>query len=262
MEGYILKFVFPLIMGFSIIQIIGIGILIKYFKTYWLISGYNTMSDDKKQKVNIEGLASFIGNMCFVIAAIMILATIFIMMGYELLGGIAFALLVPFSIFLIIKSQKYDGNTRNADGTMTTKAKLIAVGITVFLILVTIGVSVSLYYSYQASEITIEDGYIIIEGFYGEDIPINEIDDLYIEETLPKITFKNNGSSIGNKKKGNFKLEGIGKAKLFVDTSKPPFIYIEWNEKLFIMNTDTRQETEALFEAIVAGDALLKSKTN
>jgi len=257
-----LKYVFPLIMAFTIIQIIGIGILVKYFKTYWLISGYNTMTDEQKQKVNIESLAGFIGNMCFIMAGITLLATIFFMMGQELLGGIALALFVPLSIFLIVKSQKYDGNTKNADGTMTTKAKLIVIGTTVFLILVTIGVSLSLYYGYQDSEITIDNGYIIIKGFYGEDIPINEIDNVYMEDYLPPITLKSNGSSIGNKKKGNFRLEGLGKAKLFVDTSRLQFIYIEWNEKLFIMNTDTHQETKELFEVIVLESDLLKSKIN
>lgn len=43
------------------LSFIMMGIAIRVFKWYFLISGYNTMSKEKKDKVDIEGLARFMG---------------------------------------------------------------------------------------------------------------------------------------------------------------------------------------------------------
>lgn len=47
-----------------------LGILIKYFKQYWLISGYNTSTPEEKKKIDIERVGRTVGNLLFVIAGI------------------------------------------------------------------------------------------------------------------------------------------------------------------------------------------------
>jgi hypothetical protein len=49
-----------------------LGILIKYGKMYFLIAGYNTMSKEEKDKINIEGIATLFRNVMFGMALIMI----------------------------------------------------------------------------------------------------------------------------------------------------------------------------------------------
>jgi len=49
-----------------------LGILIKYGKMYFLIAGYNTMPKEKKEKYNIEGIASVFRNAMFGMALILI----------------------------------------------------------------------------------------------------------------------------------------------------------------------------------------------
>ena len=247
-----MEFIFPISMGFSILLLVGIGIMVKYYKAYWLISGYNTMSKEKRKKVDIEGLANFTGNVCIIMGAMMLLATVMIMIGQEVLGGIIFTAFIPLSIYIIVKSQKYDSNTKNPDGTMTKKSKLIVGGISAFLLLTTIGIGVLLYYSNKPPVYVIENDYFKIQGLYGEKIPFEEINEISLEDSLPKVISKNNGSSLGVKKKGHFSLESLGKAKLFLDTSKPPFIYLERNNKLVILNCDESEETEKLFHDLQA----------
>ena len=36
-----------------------LGVMIRYFKWYWLIAGYNTMTRERKRQVDIEGLGKF-----------------------------------------------------------------------------------------------------------------------------------------------------------------------------------------------------------
>ncbi|MEM7769739.1 MAG: DUF3784 domain-containing protein [Cyanobacteria bacterium P01_A01_bin.37] len=52
------------------ILFIVLGILIKYFKMYFLIAGYNTMSKEEKAKYDIDGLASVFRNAMFGMALI------------------------------------------------------------------------------------------------------------------------------------------------------------------------------------------------
>ena len=51
----------PLFIGvFVSILLFVFGIAIKYYKAYWLISGYNTMSVERKKNVDIKNLGNFL----------------------------------------------------------------------------------------------------------------------------------------------------------------------------------------------------------
>jgi len=243
-------YIFAVSMGLTVLLLIWLGVLIKYRKAYWLISGYNTMSKEKKGNVDIEGLAKFTGDMCFAIGAIILLGTGAITFGQEVAGAIIFAAIFPLTIYILIKDQKYDGNKLNPDGTMKRKSKILIWGITAFLALTFVGVGVMLYYSYKPTVYVIENEVLYINGFYGEEIPLRDISELSLKDDLPRITSRTNGSALGSKKKGHFKLESLGKAKLFLDTSEPPFIYLRRNDKLIIFNCEESEETEKLFQEI------------
>ncbi len=48
-----------------------LGLLIKYGKLYGLIAGYNTTSPDERERTDIVGLGTFIGNGMLVVTAIL-----------------------------------------------------------------------------------------------------------------------------------------------------------------------------------------------
>ena len=49
--------------GIGVVMLVfSFGILIRYFKAYFLIAGYNLMSDEKKKNVDIEGFSKLVGN--------------------------------------------------------------------------------------------------------------------------------------------------------------------------------------------------------
>ena len=49
-----------------------IGVAVKYGKMYFLIAGYNTMSEEEKANYNIEGIASLMFNVMAGMAAILL----------------------------------------------------------------------------------------------------------------------------------------------------------------------------------------------
>ena len=240
------------IFGFVTLLIVGSGMAVKYLKAYWLISGYNTMSSEKKKNVDVEGLASFIGNFWFVLGAIIFVGGFFIAINKATIGLIIFAFTFPASIYAVIKSQNYDGNTKNSDGTMNTKTKIIIGSISMFLFIVIVGTGVLIYQSNIPAEFTVTNGYLVIQGLYGERINIEDIKEISLKDAMPKVKYKSNGSALGSKKKGYFKLEEVGNAKLFVDDSKSPFIFVKTSSNLYILNYANAEQTKEMYSTLMA----------
>lgn len=92
-----------------------LGLLIKYGKLYMLIAGYNTMSKEEQQKVDIQGIANVFRNGMFGMAALLLI-------GYALsiwladdrielyLFFLSIAIGLPY-ILIVSNSSKYKINT-------------------------------------------------------------------------------------------------------------------------------------------------------
>lgn len=227
------------------------GFAMKHHKAYWLIAGYNTMSEEDKKNVDITNLAKLMANSLFVISGITFMASVFMFFNQTLAGLVLFSLIIPVSIYLIVRAQAYDGNTRRPDGTTKTRNKVL-VGVIIGLLVATmVGIGLLLYFSNKPAEYVIRDDSLRITGQYGEEIKLSEILSIRMEEQIPEIQFKSNGSSLGNMKKGYFKLKEVGEAKLFVDTQKPPFIFLNVKSGLRIINTEDASETEELYNKLL-----------
>ena len=234
-----------------VVILVIIGMLIKYKKAYWLISGYNTMSAEKKKNVDIESLGKLAANVSFFIAALIFVAEILIFIGKVPISMMVFALLIPTVIYTLIKAQRYDGNTRDANGKMKTKTKAAIAIIAGLIILTSIGVGVLLHFSSKPAEYTVVNGVFKISGMYGQEIPVDDITSLQIKDSIPEVLTKTNGSALKTMYKGYFKLKEIGEAKLFIDVSKKPFIYLKSsNSRLIILNCEESGKTEELYKEL------------
>ncbi|MCZ8228357.1 DUF3784 domain-containing protein [Flavobacterium sp.] len=94
--------------GIAILFII-FGILIKYGKMYFLIAGYNTISKEEKEKIDIKGIATLFRNVLFGMA-LTIIVGYFIAKNFENsnIENIAFfaAILVGVPYLLIASNSK------------------------------------------------------------------------------------------------------------------------------------------------------------
>lgn len=228
----------------------GFGLWLKYGKAYWLIAGYNTMPEEDKKNVNIKGLSSFISNILFALAAIILAAGIMIVLKQVVLAGIAFALIIPVIIYTLLGARKFDGNTKDQGGNMKIKTKIAIISAIVLLIVIAGGVVLLLNSSSKAAGYALESGILKISGMYGKDISLDKISKLELKNTMPEITYKSNGSGFGTMYKGHFKLEGIEKAMLFVDTSRPPYVYFEYDSESYFINCASSAETEDLYKLL------------
>ncbi len=239
-----------ILMGLPSILLLAIGISIKYGKAYWLISGYNTMSSEKKKNVNVEQLGKRMGDFCIFLAVLIFLIIMSLVFELFILTVIGAVLFISGIIIFIIKAQKYDGNAVKENGKMKVNTKFAIGGIAAFFVILSIGVGFLLYQGNRSVAYVLSADGIQISGMYGETIAAGDILDVAIQEDLPEITLRTNGSAIGSKLKGFFNVTGYGNAKLFLDTKTPPYIFIRTAKKTIILNDGDRAKTEALYQSI------------
>lgn len=218
--------------------LIGIGFLVKKYPD--LIAGYNTMSDEQRQNVDVEGLSTLMRNSFIVMGLIVaVLPYIFLFLGWKSLADSSI-LIGVFAVlpFLLIRAQKYDHNSSNQ------KKKVFII----VFILVGVGLAVTLLITsgIKAPQIELKNNIISVSGMYGITEQIHQIE---LIPELPKINKKTNGFNFGEVRKGNFDLEDLGSCKLFLQSDQGPYIFIRTTSQIpVILNRELPVETKALYK--------------
>lgn len=222
------------------------GLLIKKFKFYWLISGYNTASKERKEQMDIEGLGRFMGNYLYFMSSMFVISFLLMWYDVEHISLYVFLGVVVSTVYVIIGAQKYDKGAYHKDGSMK-KGPKITIGLTVIILLGLIGMGV---YGLTPTKNVANEDSLTIEGMYGETIFYKDMEKVELVESFPEIKMRTNGYSLNNVLKGYFTLEELGKGKLFIQLGNPPYIIIHTEKKFFIINEPERSKTKELYEKI------------
>ncbi|MCF8019401.1 conserved membrane protein of unknown function [Petrocella atlantisensis] len=228
--------------------LIFVGMAVHLFKWYFLISGYNTMSKEKKAKVDTKGLARLLGMFSYINGSVFILTGILQLLKVDISTTLAYVFLTASTVILLIKAQKYDGNIFDKEGKLVEGAgkKLIlpltVVGITV------VAIVLLLVFSSRDTQISIDDEGIEIHGMYGDTYAWTSIQSVELLEEMPLVLTRTNGSALGSKLKGHFKTKPYGSVKLFVDAEKPPYILMLTLDQPVIFNLKNQDETVKAYE--------------
>lgn len=230
---------------------IAMGLAVHVFKWYFLISGYNTMPKEKKANVDTKGLGRLMGIYSYANGGVLIV------MGILHAFGLKFGMtpvIIFFGIstaYLLVKAQKYDGNIFDEKGKLRKGAgKQLAVpaGITVVTLILVAGL---MFFSSQTTRVTYLDEGLQIHGMYGDVYAWESIGEVRLIESLPNIEMRTNGSALGSHLKGYFWTTEYGTVKLFVDTKKPPFVFMHSNGQIVIFNLADTGETKEAYERIL-----------
>lgn len=219
-----------------------IGLAVHKFKWYFLISGYNTMSKEKQKNVDVEALGRLVGIYSYANGGAFILAGILHELGYGIFIVPVTIFTMVSTLYMIIKSQKYD---KNESGS-----KQALVGIVIMVITI-IFVGVMMYRSVQPTKVTFLDEGIQIHGMYGDIYQWESIESSTLIEELPNIKVRTNGSALGSHLKGNFIMEELGPVKLHVNGQYPPYIHMEVKGRNVIFNTINSDDTEKILDEIL-----------
>jgi hypothetical protein len=227
-----------------------LGIAIHKLKWYFLISGYNTMSREKKANVDTEGLGRLMGLFLYLNGGVLILLGV--LNALDLWSGMTpFLVVIGFSTaYLLVRAQKYDHNLFDEKGKLKKGAgkKLIVPAAIVMIIFLAVGGL--MFYVSQPTEVAILGDGLQIQGLYGEIHSWDSIDAVELHDELPRIERRTNGAAVGSSLKGHFRTVELGDVKLFVNASRPPFIYLTAGGRMTILNGASEEETRQVFEAI------------
>lgn len=227
-----------------------LGFAVQKLKWYFLISGYNTMTREQKEKVDVEGLAKLIGRFSYSLAALFVVIGIVEYLDYTILIMPLLTLIIIFTIIVVVKSQKYNHSLFDENGKWKQGASKSLKLPGIILAVTLVGVAIIFYFALQPTGVTVTDESIEIAGMYGDTYEFAKMEHVQLIEELPAIAMRTNGSAVGSKLKGHFKFENGDKAKLFVDRNVPPFIQFIDDGKIVIFNLQTAEQTQALYEKL------------
>jgi hypothetical protein len=115
-----------------------------------------------------------------------------------------------------------------------------------------VGVFGSIAYSYIEASVIIDDEKMTISGKYGEKIPLNQLNEVFLADTLPSIGIRTFGTSTGTIRKGNFQSKSLNRnVKLFLHGKTKPYIYIIYaDNKYVIINFRTKEKILQIYEQL------------
>lgn len=222
--------------------LIGLGFLVKAFPN--LLAGYNTMSQKQKEKVDIEGLSTFMRNGLIVIGLVVIIGyyALTSLGQHALLDYFIPSVIVIGVVFLFFKTKKFD---QNEGGLVKSKLKnVIGIGV-IALVAVMIG------YGLIPTKYEINNDRVKFTGQYGTEIKVSDIDSVTIIDKMPSIKARTNGLDLGPIRKGFFSIEDQGKCRLFLHSFHGPCVKISTkDQETIFVNFKNREKTELVYLAI------------
>jgi hypothetical protein len=108
---------------------------------------------------------------------------------------------------------------------------------------------VSIINSGRPPVFTVGGGILKISTDFGETVNLSDIQEVELKPNLPDNLIRTDGLGLESVLKGEFQ-SGGEEMKVYVDASKPPFIYINTTNGLIIINDQTKAETQALYNEL------------
>ena len=92
----------------------------------------------------------------------------------------------------------------------------------------------------------------VSNGFYRNTIPFASMRSVALEDRLPRIGIKTNGSAVGNRLRGNFRVDTWGTARLYVNLDAPPFLVIQTADDHIAINFADEARTRRLYSELTS----------
>lgn len=230
----------------------GVGFIVTPSNARYLLSGYNTMTDEERKSVDIQGYLRFFKKFHLVLGASMLLIglMIYFIKGPDLaVLSVAVAPIAGY-IWFIIKSGKYE--------RPESKNRKLAVWFAVPVLAVTLCLVIFLFFrGWQDNEAVLSENSISFTGMYGMEIAIDDIDTVYLADKLPKITLRVHGFATGTILKGKFRSAEHGNVTLLVNERKSAYVAIFRKKDTPVFYSGKNADEAALVTAI---DQKLRSK--
>ncbi len=231
------------------VMLIVFGIVIRFKKTYMIISGINASTPERRANMDLDAICNVVGNV------LMVGGLMWIAAGLLYLLGIILAILVLIPVFILwvlgafVYIQRYDRNNRDESGKIKRRAKIVYVIAGIVSIAVCVFIGILIFSGVKAPVFTIQGDVMNIESSFGCEISKKDITSLTLTDTLPPLS-RTNGYGMGTYLKGAVQNRDLGAGRAYVKTDNPPFIFLELggsDAKFLYVNLYSREKTEELY---------------
>ncbi|WP_221394692.1 DUF3784 domain-containing protein [Dyadobacter sp. NIV53] len=214
-----------------------VGFIVTKNNAKYILSGYNTMSEQQRSKMDIDGYLSFFKYFHILLSVSLFVGTVLISFLNNNWAS-AFMLMYPLIayLYLIIKGNSFYKYSDNRKLT-----SYFGCGI---LIIVIIIVGFTQLSSYKSNGLTFDDKVLEINGMYGMQIEKQNIFKLRLVDELPAISYKSNGFAAGDYAKGSFKAKNGKTIHLFVNKKLSQSLLLSTTDGDIYYNTDETNMNE------------------
>ena len=215
------------------------------YKFPMTISGINTMSKKRLEKVDLEGMKNALRNVLLIGGAVMLLLGVLttlirIPMGVHLV--VLFAVILGTVVASLLISRRYDAGLQEEEGKKERKKSLIGIIITVVVI---VGVLFFFFKGSKPATIEVSEDHITAKGGgYSASIPVQNITSTTMLSRWPDISLRTNGLSTDKVSIGHFRLKGGESCMLFLCDDGGPVLEVRTADgSLYYFNCATEEET-------------------
>ena len=215
------------------------------YKFPMTISGINTMSKKRLEKVDLEGMKNALRNVLLIGGAVMLLLGVLttlirIPMGVHLV--VLFAVILGTVVASLLISRRYDAGLQGEEGKKERKKSLIGIIITVVVI---VGVLFFFFKGSKPATIEVSEDHITAKGGgYSASIAMSDIAEANVLTDWPGFPIRTNGMATEDVGIGHFRKKGGESCMLFVCTDGGPLLEVRTVDgKLYYLNCATEEET-------------------
>jgi hypothetical protein len=219
-----------------------LGFVVTINNAKYLLSGYNTMSEADRAKMDIVGYLRFVKRF-HIFLGISLLAGVLLLYLFNHNWASSYMVLYPLLAYTYLLAK---GNTFYR-GTSGQKAGTY-IGLAILLVVI-VAVGSGLFTNFKNNEIVVTEGELEIRGVYGFKIPKADVTNVAVVKELPAISIKTNGFAAGDYAKGSFRTKDGKKVKLFVNKEARPFLLLNTQSEEIYYSSD-EVSTNDLYDKI------------
>jgi hypothetical protein len=222
--------------------LVGISFVLTPSNARYLLSGYNTLSAEEQQKVDISSLLKAFRrfNIALAFTLVLLVALSHAFFSPTVAGVVLVIYPVAGLGFFSWYSSRYF--------PVAKKRSQLRSAIIIGFILSF--VCALLYLGLRNDGIQALTDRVVIGGMYPDEIQYSEISKIELVDALPVITYRSNGFALGGSRKGYFKTENGKVVKLYINGARQKYILIETISGMRHYYSDAKEDNKVLFERI------------
>lgn len=105
----------------------------------------------------------------------------------------------------------------------------------------------STYYQARSIEVNVASPAITFRsGFYSASVQLEELREVIVADSLPRLRRRTNGFAFGDARRGHFVVDSLGPAMLFVTLNAPPYVVLKTDKQTVIVSFRDPANTKVL----------------